>query len=233
MQEEFTDYQALVRRLRENDDIAKKFFAIQTSVLSTLNFDDFFSKLLETIRDKFNVPNIWFSLIHPSKVTTLIHRQDHPELISRLSRDVLTEIVGRRRKPILMNENLELVSSTLPEGRPFDFRSVAIMPLTLDGELIGSFNLADPSPERFHDGLDQSFLAQLGLVISICFSNVVAHEELQILAYKDSLTGLLNRRAMERILKAELARAKRYGTPLSLAFVDLDDFKRINDRFRP
>jgi diguanylate cyclase (GGDEF)-like protein len=231
MQDEFMDYQALVTRLKENDEIAKKFFAIQTSVLSTLNFDDFFSKLLETIRDKFNVPYVWFSLIHPSKVTTLIHRQAHPGSIRRLSRAALTDVIGSRRKPILMNTNLELVSSTLPEGCSFDFRSIAMMPLTLDGELIGSFNLADPSPERFHDGLDPSFLTQLGLVISICFSNVVAHEELQILAYKDSLTGLLNRRAMERILKAELARAKRYDTPLSLVFVDLDDFKRINDRF--
>ena len=231
MQGEFTDYQALLARLQENDDIAKKFFDIQTSVLSTLNFDDFFSKLLGTIREKFNVPYVWFSLVHPSKVTKLISREDHQEVIRRLSREALARIIGNRTKPILMNADLELVSSILTEGRAFAFRSIAVTPVMLDGELIGSFNLADPSPERFHPDLDQSFLAQLGLVISICFSNVVAHEALRDLAYKDPLTGLINRRAMERTLKVELARAKRYGTPLSLVFVDLDDFKPINDRF--
>lgn len=231
MQEKIIDYHKLVERLKTNDEIARKFFAIQTSVLSTLNFDDFFSKLLGTIRDKFSVPYVWFSLIHPSKVTTLIHRQVHPESIKRISRAEMTRIIGNRKKPILMNADLGLVSAALPDGYSLDFRSIAITPITLDGELIGSFNLADPSPERFHKGLDPNFLTQLGLVLSICFSNVVAHEELQVLAYKDALTGLLNRRAMEQTLKQELARAKRYGTPLNLAFVDLDDFKPINDRF--
>ena len=231
MQKEIMDYQELLARLKENGEIASKFFDIQTSVLATLNFDDFFSKLLGTIREKFNVPYVWFSLLHPSKVTTLIHRQAHRESIRRLSRADLGCVIGSRRTPILMNTDLQIVFPILPEGQRFDFHSIAITPVTLDGELIGSLNLADPSMDRFRPGLDPSFLAQLGLVISICFSNVVAHEELHVLAYKDPLTGLLNRRAMEQVLKIEMARAKRYRTPLSLAFVDLDDFKPINDRF--
>lgn len=66
-------------------------------------------------------------------------------------------------------------------------------------------------------------------MVSICLSNVAAHEELKALAFKDPLTGLLNRRAMERALKREISRSKRYGSPLSVAFIDLDDFKEIND----
>lgn len=46
----------------------------------------------------------------------------------------------------------------------------------------------------------------------------------------DPLTELLNRRGFERELKRSLAYVKRYGTSAALVFVDLDDFKPVNDR---
>jgi len=49
------------------------------------------------------------------------------------------------------------------------------------------------------------------------------------LAAKDALTGLLNKRSFARSLTGEIARARRHGRPLSLAILDLDGFKRIND----
>jgi diguanylate cyclase (GGDEF)-like protein len=51
------------------------------------------------------------------------------------------------------------------------------------------------------------------------------------LALLDPLTGVNNRRFMNDRLPAEIARAGRAGTMLSLALVDLDDFKQINDSF--
>ena len=65
--------------------------------------------------------------------------------------------------------------------------------------------------------------------VSLCLSNVTAHEKLQFMAYHDPLTGLLNRRVMEAVLKREFNRAERYASNLSIVFLDLDNFKRIND----
>jgi diguanylate cyclase (GGDEF)-like protein len=45
----------------------------------------------------------------------------------------------------------------------------------------------------------------------------------------DPLTGLGNRRALDHVLSAQLGVQKRYGTSLSLAIVDIDDFKALND----
>jgi diguanylate cyclase (GGDEF)-like protein len=49
-------------------------------------------------------------------------------------------------------------------------------------------------------------------------------------ALTDALTGLANRRAFDERLGAELSRARRHGEPVSLALIDLDDFKELNDR---
>jgi diguanylate cyclase (GGDEF)-like protein len=56
-------------------------------------------------------------------------------------------------------------------------------------------------------------------------------DEARQLARIDALTGLGNRRAFDEALDAELARARRAKTPLSLLVGDLDGFKQINDRF--
>ncbi|HEY5494966.1 MAG TPA: GGDEF domain-containing protein [Candidatus Anoxymicrobiaceae bacterium] len=47
----------------------------------------------------------------------------------------------------------------------------------------------------------------------------------------DPLTGLYNRRHFSELAEGEIERAKRYGRPLSLAFIDLDNFKTVNDTF--
>lgn len=55
-------------------------------------------------------------------------------------------------------------------------------------------------------------------------------EELERIAYRDSLTNLLNRREITRILDIEIERAQRQKTQLSLLMLDLDHFKSINDK---
>jgi diguanylate cyclase (GGDEF)-like protein/PAS domain S-box-containing protein len=50
------------------------------------------------------------------------------------------------------------------------------------------------------------------------------------LAFKDSLTGLPNRRVLEQHLELAIARAKRSGQGLALLFLDVDNLKEINDR---
>jgi diguanylate cyclase (GGDEF)-like protein len=53
---------------------------------------------------------------------------------------------------------------------------------------------------------------------------------LETLARSDKLTGLLNRRAFESALETDCARARRAGSPLSVVYLAIDHFKRINDR---
>ena len=56
-----------------------------------------------------------------------------------------------------------------------------------------------------------------------------AEEEITVLAYHDELTGLPNRLTFERALELALARGRRRGLVVAVLFVDLDDFKRVND----
>jgi|GEM_PF-1116838 len=55
------------------------------------------------------------------------------------------------------------------------------------------------------------------------------NQQLNIISEHDSLTGLKNRRAIDKVIKNELARSSRYGTPISILLIDVDHFKRVND----
>jgi diguanylate cyclase (GGDEF)-like protein len=56
-----------------------------------------------------------------------------------------------------------------------------------------------------------------------------AQSELRQMVVTDALTGCRNRRFFDEVIARELGAQRRYGTPLSLMFVDVDHFKRIND----
>ncbi|MDZ4178492.1 MAG: diguanylate cyclase, partial [Coriobacteriia bacterium] len=62
-------------------------------------------------------------------------------------------------------------------------------------------------------------------------TRVLAEQEVRHLAYRDPLTSLANRAKFMGDLENAIAHARRHGDILAVAFLDLDDFKPINDRF--
>lgn len=61
------------------------------------------------------------------------------------------------------------------------------------------------------------------------FKNCLLFEEVKRLAIRDGLTGLYNYRYFWEMLNQQVEQSRRYGWPLSLLFLDIDDFKKIND----
>ena len=70
------------------------------------------------------------------------------------------------------------------------------------------------------------------LVVTILFGELrKAFEKEKAMLRYDFLTGVCNARAFYEIVAAECLRANRYPHPLTVAYIDLDKFKKINDRF--
>ena len=229
------DLKSIFERLKTNEEIARRFHAVETKILSILNFVDLFETLLTSIMKEFKVPYVWLSLIKNSELTSLLQSQESSDILKErlnlINRNTFIKLVGNNTKPILANKNLKPYFKIFPKTRKYLIKSIAVVPIFLDGEIVGSLNQADISPSRFQPGLDTSLLEHLTVKVSLCLSNVAAHEKLRLLANRDPLTGLFNRRVMEDILKREFARAIRYKKSLSVIFIDLDDFKNVNDTY--
>jgi diguanylate cyclase (GGDEF)-like protein len=130
----------------------------------------------------------------------------------------------------------------LADGRKFlalarsrtDTASVPIIMLTADSEVEHKADLlelgaADYVTKPFHP---RELLARVRLHLRLRQLTAAlreANEQLTQIAVTDGLTALANRRRLDESLDVEVARARRYGSPLSLAIADVDRFKNVND----
>ena len=109
-------------------------------------------------------------------------------------------------------------------------QSMAMLPLVARGEAIGAVEMywktATPR-EDARIGLGRS-LAQAA---AIALDNARLYEEIRHQAFHDGLTGLANRALFGDRVEHALARSARTGSLIGVLFVDLDDFKTVNDRF--
>jgi two-component system cell cycle response regulator len=125
------------------------------------------------------------------------------------------------------------------EGTHVPIRSVIAMPFSLaDARQSGVFFLrrgADESPLReddvaFADTVVRAAVAAVQRA-DMMESTRADNRRLEALAQTDPLTDALNRRALTERLNAELERARRYDSMVTLLMIDIDHFKRINDTY--
>ncbi len=94
------------------------------------------------------------------------------------------------------------------------------------GSLVAVFDRRQP-PEQGMRGILSSLAAQAASALE----NVSFGELQQQLVVTDPMTGLANFRSFQKSLEQEVGKSRRYGRQMSLAMVDLDDFKAVNDNF--
>ncbi|HEB96100.1 MAG TPA: sensor domain-containing diguanylate cyclase [Sedimenticola thiotaurini] len=134
----------------------------------------------------------------------------------------------RLNRPLLGPYQADEHQSLFPGGCP-PLGSVALVPLMLRGQPVGSLNLGSRDATRFTRHHSTDFLSRLAMIAAVCLENTAVRQHLVFSGITDALTGLHNRRYLERRLQEEIARARRHGQPLSCLFVDADHFKRVND----
>jgi diguanylate cyclase (GGDEF)-like protein len=110
-----------------------------------------------------------------------------------------------------------------------DARSIAMIPLSHRGKLLGSINLCSSDPLRFTHEHASDFLAHLGVIASFCIENTINRARLLRSGFTDVLTGWHNRRYLTVRINEELARARRDESKLVCLMLDIDHFKQVND----
>jgi len=110
-----------------------------------------------------------------------------------------------------------------------DPHSVLFVPVCGKEKVLGVFRLAyDPGRRTFSED-EVPALTVLAGYVAIALENERHLQRIHALSITDDCTGLYNARHLSVMLEAEVYRSARFGHEFSLVFMDLDDFKCVND----
>jgi diguanylate cyclase (GGDEF)-like protein len=104
------------------------------------------------------------------------------------------------------------------------------VPLLKDEKVLGVLNVESRRSKTLTQA-DVNLLSTIAGPIAIAVDNARLHAELKRMATTDAVTGLSNRHVFEQAIHAEIERAERNQTPMSLIVFDIDFFKQYNDVF--
>ena len=132
---------------------------------------------------------------------------------------------------VLEHGKLQNVGDVTSDPRffgPPDVRSNLIVPLRIEAEVVGVIGIESPRPSAFTID-DEQLLTAVSHQIAAAVRVANLHRMAKQAAATDPLTGLANRRAFFERLEATLASSANDGNALTVALVDVDDLKKLND----
>jgi diguanylate cyclase (GGDEF)-like protein len=116
-----------------------------------------------------------------------------------------------------------------PWVEEFGFRSVAIYPLMTRQGAVGLMNLSAHGRQVHFPDDEVEAMSAIALQAAAVIEHLHLLQQVRRQAERDSLTGLYNRRYVVETLQDELQAARQTNRPLTLALLDVDGMKRLND----
>ncbi|HEX5418603.1 MAG TPA: DUF484 family protein [Gammaproteobacteria bacterium] len=226
---------SLKEEARKNEEAWKRAQAREMELLEADKLAVLLERLTEGMRAGYRLEAVTLLLADSDhEIRHLLMGQgDLPESLPSVSfvdrlRELVPEVSRTGRPwlgPFASNEHATVFGSR--QG----LRSVALLPLLRPERLLGCIGMGSGDPRRFTPSLGTDFLHHLAIIAAFSLESSINRARLVRSGFTDALTGWHNRRYLQARLREELARSSRERTALVCLMVDVDHFKRINDRF--
>jgi two-component system cell cycle response regulator len=161
----------------------------------------------------------WIALATGTPERLAIHH--HPSLRAVAEREAREAFRSVSASPVLVVED----EDAAPDEEPLE---PIVRTVLFAGIPVARFALA-PCADDTNDAVMLASVVARELGGAIKIATLV--EESQKLAAIDGLTGLMNRRAFTSAMRGELSRCARHSYPVAFALLDVDHFKRVNDKY--
>jgi len=228
----------MLEQTERNHDIMMRHQAFDLEIVGATSFPELVGSIFRTLPTVSDLESVTLSLVDEGDdIRTVMERlgvqfADFPDLLFVADADQLALPAGGDSgapRPLLGTYDAARDAHRFPRRAAPPLLSVAIVPLLRNRRVIGTLNLGSIDPARFTPSLGTEFVEHMASIIAICLENVISNEMLKYIGLTDSLTGVYNRRYLDRRLLEEIARARRQRYDLSFMYIDIDHFKRIND----
>lgn len=170
-----------------------------------------------------------------------LHRHNHPFLINKIvsinqtppspmvmavkSKELIfVGDIDTHRKPVIRRSQRAFAQN-------YKTKNCAIVPLVCHERVVGVLNLSDLKNSDRFDSEQIALIELFSQLVGASIGNIKLFEKVQRQATTDGLTGLVNHKTFYDTLEKELWRSRRYGGKIILLMVDIDNLKKINDKY--
>ena len=232
----------MIEQAERNHAIMMRHQAFDLEIVGAGSFPELIGSIFRSLPVISELDSVTLSLVdEDADIRTVMEKlgvdfAGFPDLLFEPGFDRLGFDVGTRHAQAPAPKPLLGMFDPVRHARQFPapgvrLQSVAIVPLLRNKRIIGSLNLGSVDPARFTPSLGTDFIEHMASIIAICLENVISNEMLKYIGLTDSLTGVYNRRYIDRRLLEEIARARRQNYAISFMYIDIDYFKHVNDTY--
>ncbi len=139
--------------------------------------------------------------------------------------------VAAERRPLVVPRvaDDERFCDRMDRASEFKTESILAVPLEYAGKVLGVIEMVSSAQERRFTAADLTLLEPFADFAAIAINNARNFRRIEDLTLTDEWTSLYNARFLRRCIEEEVERANRYHHPVSVVFIDLDHFKKVND----
>jgi diguanylate cyclase (GGDEF)-like protein len=227
-----SQHRAVRRRLeadaREQAELADRLVASLRDLVSELRLDEVLAKITQNAQ----------AAVVGKEFALMVDDGDRPRCQSYTSLPLSAVSIleswarttmGSGEEPVTVDDVLAVPGlARLAGGVEPSFGSICAAPLVFRGSRLGVLVALATQPRTFLPR-DVDLIQSYAALAAAALANARMYHELEELASRDHLTGLLNLREFHEALTRELERCKRYGARFSVVLFDLNGFKAIND----
>ena len=214
-------YEEINHLITITDDLAEIFTSVMKKVRSILNSDGFLVMLKDPELDALTVSVTSQRRRRAFRNVRLSFGERIAGWVAQKGRSVTVDDVKKDKR----------FKSEAFLHKDFGTHSLIALPIAGKDSLLGVLEVINREGSRYFTEDDLLFLSRIVKPLSVAIEKIILQQKMAELAITDDLTKLFNTRYLQRTLEIEIERCNRYGTSLSLIFMDLDFFKNVNDKY--
>jgi diguanylate cyclase (GGDEF)-like protein len=226
----------LLATLRERQTLLERLSRIQRSIVQRAALADVLESIVDGAAELLGDEVVGLRLVEPHDPMqmALVASAGVPEeMMDALRRAPVGDGVGGRaiiEGGLVVDDHYQDSAHGLALYRDDGLQAAMAAPVHENGVPVGSLVVASHTPGRSYSTSEQEVLVSFAEHASLALTDARNFEDAMHQAFHDSLTGLPNRALfLDRLDHAE-ARSARTGSPVAVLFLDLDSFKKVNDR---
>lgn len=233
-----TLYRQARSREQQTQEI-RAFYQAAQKLVSYINLGDIMDQLIKLARQIADFNAFALVLLTRDQLHYILKRVEgfnaivKDSIIANDSNTWLSWFLRNQREPLVISnfadENIELPLLSPNEGN-LAIASFVALSLRVKDRLLGALIIGGKQKGQF-SGNQARMLSILCSQASLALENALIHQRIGRLAITDGLTELYNHRYFQESLNREITRQERIKGKFSLLLLDIDDFKKLNDRY--